>query len=131
MQIYLFFRRTFSKLFHVTDWFPTIMTMAGMSLQDIPTHIDGVNQYSAIFEENPQPARTEIIHEIREDNFRGGYGGALRTQDGFKILRNPSRTPLFDTYHLYNIELDPSESVDLKRDFPEVFQELKDKLEVQ
>lgn len=52
----------YSNLFHVSDWFPTIMDMAGISY-DAPTgfSLDGVSHYSALANNDIVP-RTYMLY---------------------------------------------------------------------
>ena len=40
--------RVYDGIFHITDWFPTILAMAGMSEKLTEMDLDGVNQLSIL-----------------------------------------------------------------------------------
>lgn len=86
------------ELVHVTDLFPTLVTLAGGSLkQELP--LDGVAMNRVLFGNDPSP-RTEIVIEV---------GGSVRLpslrQGDFKLVGD----------ELYNLANDPSEQHDLAR----------------
>ena len=49
-------------MFHVTDWFPTILSMAGLSPS--LTDLDGVDQWSHLQDLSLAPARQEMIYNV-------------------------------------------------------------------
>jgi len=50
-----------SSLIHVTDWLPTLYTLAGGNLNDLPNDIDGINQWSSLVN-NLESPRTEMLY---------------------------------------------------------------------
>ena len=58
------------------------------------------------------------------------YRGAIQLE-GWKLLNNPRYSPVVDNaYELYNVRDDPSEEIDYKTVYPELFEEMKTIFEV-
>ena len=55
------------RLFHVTDWLPTLVKAAGGS---IPKKIDGLDQWSALQNPKEDWPRSEMVYNIQ---FKNGY----------------------------------------------------------
>ena len=121
-------RRIYDKLFHVSDWFPTILQLASGMDKFIFEGIDGINQYESIFQDNSGlNPRTLVINEL-SDGFFGTFRGAFQNAEGFKLLRNPTNQPIA-RYYLFNVKTDPNETTDLKHDYPELFEQMKSQME--
>ena len=118
------------KLIHITDWLPTILNLAQVNENDIPKDIDGFVQSNAIFEDELSP-RKMVVNEFSTLSNLGinTYRGALQIEDGWKLLMNPSNSALVDHYELYNVNNDEGENIDLKQDYPELFQSMKEQME--
>ena len=115
--------RVHEKLVHISDWLPTLLRAAAG--EEVALDIDGINQFESIFEDNPNANhRTMMVNEMSHDAFRT-FRGAFQMEDGWKLLRNPDWIPLEDTYFLYNVFDDPNETTDLKEQYPEKFQDMK------
>lgn len=143
-------------LIHVTDWYPTLVNLAGGDLDD---DLDGYDVWNAISNGDPSP-RTEILHNIDSPSCSPGQlgfayqGVGLRIGD-MKLLmgvpnisyfippeeRNSSLdnklflqdledppVPLVDVA-LYNITADPYEKYDLSKKFPEIVKKFQDRVE--
>ncbi|XP_077994252.1 arylsulfatase J-like [Glandiceps talaboti] len=50
-------------LVHVCDWLPTVYTVAGGNVTDLPANLDGYNVWETLSKGVPSP-RTEILHNI-------------------------------------------------------------------
>ena len=112
---------------HISDWLPTILRLAGS--EQLEFDIDGFDQFESIFQNNSGiTSRTMVVNELSTD-IRGGFRGAFQNEDGYKLLLNPGISPL-ETYHLYNVNTDPSETNDLQYDYPELFNQMKIRFEV-
>ena len=112
---------------HISDWLPTFLRIAG---QEKPAlDIDGFNQFESIFQDKSEiTPRKMVVNELSTD-IRGGFRGAFQDEGGFKLLLNPGASPL-ETYHLYDVNNDPSETNDLQLDYPELFNQMKLRFEV-
>ncbi|NXG78323.1 ARSI Arylsulfatase, partial [Baryphthengus martii] len=73
-------RRTSWALFHITDWYPTLVSLARGNLSNVPG-LDGYNVWPAISEGKESP-RTEILHNIDPLYNHAKYGSL---EDGFGI----------------------------------------------
>ena len=62
----------------------------------------------------------------------GKKRGVIQIENGWKLLRNPQKlgiNPIGDHYELYNVLDDPSETTNVKDDFPEIFEDMKTQVE--
>ena len=96
---------------------------------DIPKDIDGFVQSDAIFGDESSP-RKMVVNEfsILKNLGFNTYRGAIQVEDGWKLLMNPGNIALFDHYELYNVNNDEGENVDLKNDYPELFESMKSQI---
>ena len=63
---------TCDALVHVTDWFPTIVALAGGA---VPAGLDGVDQWATLRgDAGAAPARTEVLYNINPLCSRGQFG---------------------------------------------------------
>lgn len=91
----------YNGLMHVTDWMPTLASIAGTKA---PANIDGIDQSQQLAQGGTSP-RTEILHNIdpvgcKLTNF--GVCGAVRVGDfklsiGHEIAQSNTWKPLTDT----------------------------------
>lgn len=63
--------RRLSNLIHITDWFPTILSLVGINLP-VESDLDGIDQSNIFFEENPIQKREKMVYGIL-DVYRGVY----------------------------------------------------------
>ena len=66
-----------------------------------------------------------ILKNLGFNTFRG----AIQVEDGWKLIMNPGNTALADHYELYNVNNDEGENLDLKMDYPELFESMKSQME--
>ena len=73
---------TWKGLFHVSDWLPTTLELAGVRPADMPRALDGFPMWSALVRGGASP-RTELLHEIdRIAEERFACSGPLAPTDG-------------------------------------------------
>ncbi|GFO26295.1 arylsulfatase b-like [Plakobranchus ocellatus] len=147
-------------LMHISDWFPTIADMAGVTVNS-SLGVDGVSQWHMIRDGEPSN-RTELIHNIDilqplrgdmayQDTFDTRVRAAIRVGN-YKLLtgdpgdgktyavpgrKDHPRRP-FASYSdgtdknvwLYDVVSDPEEKTDLSASMPDLVRELLDKLSV-
>lgn len=139
-------------LIHVTDWFPTLVKIAGGTLEGEATKLDGEDVWNAI--SKGEPARTEILLNIDLPKEGEGLNGmtsyegiALRSGDVKLIMHVPNSSwfkppelggkpenflqktdPQPVKIALYNITADPEEREDLSSKFVDVVKKLTDRI---
>ena len=124
-KIYFTSRSVNTKLFHITDWFATILKLA--NVDSFPEDIDGHDIFEAVFGDEPSP-RKMVVNEFSQFttlNKESSHRGAIQIEDGWKLLLNPRIIEFFDQYELYNVNVDPSEEYDLKEFYPGIFESIK------
>jgi arylsulfatase A-like enzyme len=99
-------------MMHVTDFFATLVTLAGGSLQQ-PRKLDSIDMSGVLFGDE-QPKRDEIIFEVT-----GSVRSPTIRSGDFKLMG-----PL-----LYNIAKDPYEQTDIAATHPEIVKNLAARLE--
>lgn len=144
-------------LVHVSDWFPTLVGLAGGSLNETKP-LDGYDQWDAISKNAASP-RKELLHNIDilfrpsgkqryPDTFDTRVRAAIRVGDYKLITGNPGNSswippPSVDALYfipaaqhedpgknvwLFNITSDPNEHHDLSDAHPEVVKQLLERL---
>ena len=76
--------------------------------------------------------RKEVVNEMGHSGLWGKKRGVLQIKNGWKLLRNPQKlgiNPIGDHFELYNVIDDPSETKDVKNDFPKIFEDMKAQVE--
>ncbi|CAG0920961.1 unnamed protein product [Notodromas monacha] len=78
--------RVSNQLLHITDWLPTLFSVAGGQDESLPVDIDGVNQWSALSENEPS-ARSTMVYNIANDTSSlNGVYGSVRIGD-YKLVK--------------------------------------------
>jgi arylsulfatase A-like enzyme len=111
---------------HITDWYPTLVKLAGGSLeQELP--LDGHDMRSVLTQGKPT-SRTEILHNVSD------YTGALR-QGRWKLVVNGNHRRSLEEdrsapiVELFDIAADPYERTNLAGLHPEVLEQMQRRLE--
>uniref|UniRef100_A0A915EM00 Sulfatase N-terminal domain-containing protein n=1 Tax=Ditylenchus dipsaci TaxID=166011 RepID=A0A915EM00_9BILA len=111
-------------LFHVVDWYSTILSMAGL---DVQSYGDGINQWPMIINNGKQVLRrNQFIYNVNTPL------SAIRKYD-FKLIYE-TKTPLLmnsqaGRARLFNLAKDPYESQDINRQHPALVRQLIDRLQ--
>ena len=101
------------RLMYVTDWFSTLLHLAGQE-ENIPDDVDSFNMWDSISSGAKSP-RTEIILNLDQDNYRGTWSGAIRS-DRWKLIWGQDYLLKQDKHErscdvqLFNIKKDPNET---------------------
>ena len=143
----------FEGLFHVADWFPTLVASAGV--QATVGKIDGVNQYDALFDTTQDAPRDEVLIHLNKWTPGADHAAvtafdaapaALRWKhwklimnEGPMVVNTPamnaswcacSLTAHSSTSYLFNLANDKNESVDVRSDRPDIYAKMVAKLRV-
>ncbi|CAH3182356.1 unnamed protein product [Porites lobata] len=144
------------ELLHVTDWYPTLLYLAGIEDDGTLPPLDGFNIWHSISEGTASP-RKEILHNIDLSPSKSDfskfdtpdYEGITIRVDDMKLLMNvpnmtwykpPELLPHltnevrknFDDnikVALFNITADPNEHIDLSEQLPDVVKKLQDRVQ--
>jgi len=96
---------TSTALIHITDWFPTLLTVAGIqTLRLSKLKLDGVDQFKTLFGQTPNSSRTEIVYNLKKQGKK--IIGAIR-RGNWKLIHEKYTTLL------YNLDEDPGEQRNL------------------
>jgi arylsulfatase A-like enzyme len=106
---------TVDRMIHVTDLYPTLIKLAGGSL-DQPLPPDGTDVWPTITEGKPSPRR-EVVYNVPGEFGREMGDPAIRVGD-FKLVGE----------ELYDIPNDPHEKTDVAARHPDVVKQLKARL---
>ncbi len=103
-----------NELIHVTDFYPTLINIAGGSLkQDLP--LDGMDVWGVIAEGDGS-RRTEVVFSLQDD-----FGDT-----GIRAIRMGPHKLVGE--ELFDIEKDPYETTDIAKSSPEIYQLLQNRL---
>lgn len=119
--------RTVSDLVHIVDWYPTILALAGV--KDKMAGLDGYDQWLTLAAGWPGP-RKQLVYNINDAlrftaairvgkwKLIWGYPEGLQSNVSRKATRaafaqNLGEANSLDLLHLYNLERDPNETVNL------------------
>lgn len=106
------------------DIFPTICEAAGMAFNQLPSGLDGISFLPTLLGHDA----LQRSHEALIWDF-AGYGGQIALRMGpWKLLQRQLKKNPQAELELYNLQEDPSESVNLATQFPDLAQSLHQKL---
>ncbi|CAL4121889.1 unnamed protein product [Meganyctiphanes norvegica] len=107
--------RTYDGLIHVTDWYNTLLAVAGVS-EALPNN-DGVNQWDAIRTGHDLAPRDEFIYNL--DQFNDTIKGAIRQGNYKYVMGETNSLDGGETGPwLFNIKDDPNELTNLVSEEP-------------
>ena len=112
-------------MIHVTDWYPSLIRLAGG--QSV-TDRDGIDLYDILFGPGHGSTREEFVYNIAIDATYGITQGAIRFRN-WKLIRTVLNENEFKD-SLYDIENDPSEKQDLSGDNQEIVSMMLERFEV-
>ncbi len=109
------------EMVHMVDWFPTLLSLAGVDAeetQDEKHPLDGKNIWNLLTCADAKSPHEELLMNVEM------HRGAIRSKNKklVKLAMLPSKVELFD------IEKDPSESVNIAHEYPEIVAELEERL---
>jgi arylsulfatase A-like enzyme len=110
-----------AALLHVTDWFPTLLGLAGGNLEQ-PLPLDGVDIWPTLTQGAPSPHREELVLYVFE------AAGAIRRGD-WKLVIPPGSSKKAPVSELYHLGKDPNETKDLAGSEPEKLALLEKRLD--
>lgn len=132
-------------LMHISDWYPTLLKLAGASLKQ-PRPLDSFDLWPALTKGKPSP-RTEILYNtmpqsgalrvgdwkiVLNGNAPAGAdeeeGGATKPKGGKKAEKKAAQKADPQT-ELFNLALDPNEKNDLAAQNPDKLKELRARYE--
>ena len=112
----------YTGLMHVTDWFPTILDMVGLSSQFSPDSgyaLDGVSQWSYLTtsQYSSQSARDYMLYNYivningstREFDIKSNSPVAVRNKEGFKLIHAFDGLPSSEWYQYDDVQDDDGE----------------------
>lgn len=86
-----------NKLFHISDWLPTLLSSAGIEYDR--SDFDGVDQWSDFTNDNEVPVRTQLLVNIDPVE---SWSGIIK--DDFKLVRKTIRDHMDDWLNMANTE---------------------------
>ncbi|KAK7506885.1 hypothetical protein BaRGS_00001736 [Batillaria attramentaria] len=143
--------RVTDKLMNAVDWFPTILSMAGITSTSkgaaVTSSVDGLDQRAMLSED--KPTREWMIYNIDEITgrraIRKGKYKLIQGKPGDRNSWYPispcdnmqslkaddyiGRYNEWNYLHLFDLEADPDETQDIAENHPDIVQELKVELQ--
>ncbi|XP_078377383.1 arylsulfatase B-like [Oculina patagonica] len=144
-------------LLHVTDWYPTLVNLAGGTYDDAASPIDGMDVWNTISHGEPSPRKEILLNiDMNRSNADGLsttiYEGIAFRMGDMKLLMNVPNSTWFKppelggepdmehnwlatatkdtaTVALYNITADPTEREDLSEKLPDMVKTLQERVQ--
>lgn len=85
-------KRVSNQMMHISDWFPTLLHVAGMDATKLP-NIDGINMWEALSNDISSP-RNEILHNIDDI-----WGSSSLMVDQWKIVKGTNYEGQWDGWY--------------------------------
>ena len=111
---------------HVVDLYPTLLTLAGVEARDSSKPLDGRNAWPTIANGQPSPHETILMNvtpfqgAIRSGNWKLVHNG--------HVAANATAPSPENKWELFDLSTDPTESTDVHRQRPRIFDRLKAEL---
>ncbi|XP_023320888.1 arylsulfatase B [Eurytemora carolleeae] len=120
---------TTRSMVHITDWFPTLLKLAGVS-SDVQT--DGFNIWEAL-QQREEFSRNSLVYSLDQDDKSGHLQHGIREKNIKFVWGNPDKFEVNkrfkkDVYHLFDLEKDPTETENLASQYPELVEKMKEKV---
>ncbi|XP_043492499.1 arylsulfatase J [Polistes fuscatus] len=84
--------RVSSQMFHITDWLPTLLSIAGSDPSNL-TNLDGIDLWEALRDDKESPRRT-ILHNIDDI-----FGVSAITVDDWKLMQGSTYNGAWDGWY--------------------------------
>ncbi|KAH0535787.1 arylsulfatase B [Cotesia glomerata] len=85
--------RVSRELMDITDWLPTLLTVAGGNNSILPTAIDGIDMWESLNNKGPSQRRV-VVHNIDDI-----YGAAAITVDDWKLVKGTTYRGTWDDWY--------------------------------
>ncbi len=108
--------KTVDGMVHVTDLYPTLLNLAGGSLEQ-PLPLDGMDMWDVFTGRKPSP-RTEVVHNLPGGG-TGEMGEMSICQGSWKLVGKA----------LYDLSNDPGETTDLAAKNPDIYKKLNARIQ--
>ncbi|SFH59725.1 sulfatase-like hydrolase/transferase [Planctomicrobium piriforme] len=125
---------TVTEPLHMVDWYPTLLTLAGVSLEQ-PLPLDGLNLWETLTSGKPSPHDVILINTLpRSGAVRMGdwklvvSGSDPESDDEDKSDRSSKKKGDAQPFELFNLKDDPYEKKNLAASEPAKLEELRKKL---
>eukprot|EP00091_Calanus_sinicus_P015384 TRINITY_DN33562_c0_g1_i1.p1 TRINITY_DN33562_c0_g1~~TRINITY_DN33562_c0_g1_i1.p1 ORF type:complete len:209 (-),score=39.13 TRINITY_DN33562_c0_g1_i1:66-692(-) len=105
--------RTETRMFHITDWLPTLLDMAG--IKSAEEGLDGVSHWTSLAANTSLWGREEMLYNMFSKN-----RAAMRIGDWKYVLPHKK---------LFNLKTDPGENRNLARNNPDIVRRIKARLD--
>lgn len=114
---------------HIIDWYPTLVTLAGGSLQQ-PLPLDGKDLWPVLTQGAKSPHEALLLHSTSfgKAAVRVGDWKLHQGQEGGKGVKKKAAGKSNNEYQLYNLANDIGETKNLATSNPEKLAEMKDVL---